>query len=412
MSDAPAPIKSVKPPLPTKPNEVALAAVAVPPQPAAPKSRFRSARYKSGAWTNVEDGEPIDRLRADLRDTLNSQNLIVLTGLGTSLCVVEDGKRLAPTMGDLWAAAREKAGARFEKVLTAVKYREAAGAIENIELLLSRCQMAAQLLDNADIKTFISDTEALIEQKVNFLKPDRRLETHEAFLRKLARRPGGRPRLKLFTTNYDMCFEQAAAAASFISVDGFSLLSPHSFDATYFDLDFVRKIPGKDTTEPISNVFHLLKLHGSLNWRQSKDEKRTFRSSGDGKPVIIYPRDSKFETSYKQPFLEMMARFQAALREPNTGFLVCGFGFNDAHLAEPITTALRSNVSLKIIVADPCIEKSQSPAMKWLQDLVQKDDHRITLLEAGFESLVSLIPDLVSKTEAEIHQERLVQAQQ
>jgi len=135
------------------------------------------------------------------------------------------------------------------------------------------------------------------------------------------------------------------------------------------------------------------------------------RSTGPGKPVIIYPRDTKFETSYQQPFLEMMARFQAALREPNTGLLICGFGFNDPHLVEPIVTALRSNVSLRVVVANPVIEATKSKALKWLQGLVDQDDHRITLLELTFEKLVTLIPDLVSKTEAELHLERIAPAE-
>lgn len=416
MSDA-------KPPLPssfTKPR-LPIGAAPVVPAPAPAQSatnvRFRGARH-GATWQELPDegGEIDEKLRTELRDTLNSQNLVVLTGLGTSLCIRENGNRLAPTMPDLWNAAKEKAGEDFTHILTVVKYDAVAKADtegrkeENIELLLSRCQMAEQILSDPKISKFISETEQLIVDRINFLKPERRLEHHEAFLRKLARRPMGRPRLKLFTTNYDLCFEQAAAATRFLPVDGFSFLAPHTFDGIYFDYDFVRKLPGKDSTEPIPNVFHLFKPHGSLNWRQV-GPSQTIRSTGEGKPVIIYPRDSKFEASYQQPFLEMMARFQAALREPNTGFLVCGFGFNDAHLVEPIITALRSNVSIRVVIADPTIEKSKSKGLQWLQSLVGQDDHRITLVEATFEKLVALIPDLVSKTEAELHLERITPAE-
>jgi len=377
-----------------------------------PTGRFRGARHPD-VWQQIPDeGETIERLKTDLRDTLNSQNLVVLTGLGTSLCVTDDGQRLAPTMADLWAAAKVKAGDDFEHVLTTVKYEAAAATDtdgqeeENIELLLSRCMMAEHILNDPKITQFIKDTEELILASVDFLKPERRLEYHEAFLRKLGRRATGRPRLKLFTTNYDLCFEQAAGAARFIPVDGFSFLPPHVFDGIYFDYDFVRKTPGRETNEPVPNVVHFFKLHGSLNWRNNI-AGQTVRNLGAGKPVIIYPRDSKFESSYQQPFLEMMARFQAALREPNTGLLICGFGFNDPHLVEPIITALRSNVSLRLVIANPVIEKTKSRALQWVQNLVEQGDHRITLLEITFERLVSLIPDLVTKTEAELHFERI-----
>jgi hypothetical protein len=409
MSDA-----KPQPPTPRpKVTEQALGAAnssSVPINPENP--RFQSARHGK-TWQALDGtGDAGERLSVELRDTLNSHNLVVLAGLGTTLCVKEGDKRLAPTMVDLWNAAKEKAGTDFAHVLNAAKYEGVAktdsdgNKEENIELLLSRCQMAAQILSDPKISDFISKTEELIVQRVSYLKDDRRLETHEAFLRKIARRPGGRPRLKLFTTNYDMCFEQAAAAARFIPVDGFALVTPHSFDGIYFDYDFVRKIPGKDSTEPVPNVFHLFKLHGSLNWRQPSTSQ-TIKSLGPGKPVIIYPRDSKFETSYQQPFLEMMARFQAALREPNTGLVITGFGFNDQHLVEPILTALRSNVSLRLLVANPTISTSKSPAMQWLQSLVEQGDHRVTLLESTFENLVTLIPDLVTKTEDELHQERI-----
>jgi hypothetical protein len=74
--------------------------------------------------------------------------------------------------------------------------------------------------------------------------------------------------------------------------------------------------------------------------------------------LIIYPRLSKFESSYEQPFLEMMSRFQASLRQSNTGVLVIGFGFNDAHVAQPLLSALESNVNLKMVVVDPGLEAS------------------------------------------------------
>ena len=54
------------------------------------------------------------------------------------------------------------------------------------------------------------------------------------------------------------------------------------------------------------------------------------------KTLDDYPRYSKFESSFDQPFIELMSRFQLSLREPNTGLIVVGFGFNDHHMAEPI----------------------------------------------------------------------------
>jgi hypothetical protein len=40
--------------------------------------------------------------------------------------------------------------------------------------------------------------------------------------------------MKLFTTNYDLCFEEAAARSRFVTVDGFSHAMPQEFDGAYF----------------------------------------------------------------------------------------------------------------------------------------------------------------------------------
>jgi hypothetical protein len=48
------------------------------------------------------------------------------------------------------------------------------------------------------------------------------LAAHESVLRKLARRGSRKPRAKVFTSNYDLCFEYAARRQRFVIVDGFS----------------------------------------------------------------------------------------------------------------------------------------------------------------------------------------------
>ena len=129
------------------------------------------------------------------------------------------------------------------------------------------------------------------------------------------------------------------------------------------------------------------------------------------KPLIIYPRESKFESSYDQPFLEMMAAFQAALRQPNTGLLVIGFGFSDHHIAQPIASAIRSNVSLKAMMVSPSLESLSRPSIKEISDLISAGDTRLSLLATAFEKLVGVTPDLVAATEEEAHQGRVRQVE-
>jgi hypothetical protein len=153
-----------------------------------------------------------------LSSILLSENLVILTGLGTSLCIKDAaGNSIAPTMQDLWIST-QKASKDFDAILTKVHHpKDPSGGWKiDIETLLSRCQMSIELEDDAIIRAFITSTEKLIVEKCTFLgliTSGSGLPIHESFLRKIARRPTRLQRAKLFTTNYDLCFETAAWCA-------------------------------------------------------------------------------------------------------------------------------------------------------------------------------------------------------
>jgi hypothetical protein len=340
-----------------------------------------------------------------LTEVLLSENLVILSGLGTTLCLNKPGSpKIAPGMDDLWEAAAQKAGSKFEDLKTKVGYRTPPEG-ENIEGLLSQCQLSQQLQPAKEVADFIVDTEAIIVEKCRFLNEKTDLTVHEAFLRKVARRSTRQPRTRLFTTNYDLCFETAASHTRFIVVDGFSHTQPQEFDGGYFAYDFVRREQDRDIPDYIPNVFHIYKIHGSVDWELCGSQ--VVKVPTPAKPLIIYPRHSKFEASYDQPFIEMMSRFQVALRQPNTGLLIIGFGFNDRHIWQPVMSAVRSNVSLKAVVVDPVLANSAKEPVKEMEGLIRKGDTRLVLLAAGFEDLVPILPSLVSATEEEQHRERL-----
>lgn len=173
----------------------------------------------SGTTINLDAQQKLTRY---ISDVLLAENLVVLTGLGTSLCVKDQqGNGLAPTMNDLWNAASDAAGAAFEQVKQKAKYR-ADGGNDNIETLLSFCHLAEELESDPIVKAFIEKTESIIVSKCSFVEDETLLPVHEPFLRKVARRSTRLPRMKLFTTNYDLCFEAAANRSRFIVIDGFS----------------------------------------------------------------------------------------------------------------------------------------------------------------------------------------------
>lgn len=380
-------------------------------------AKFRSVETKGG-WnevSKVDDGTPgAGSLRRILTDTILSENLVVLCGLGTSLCLKDGaGKRLAPTMADLWSRANQLLGGKAEELAASVHYSPLIAAGEkqwNIEELLSHCQIAQRYTPDHNVGQFISQMETDICAMCRFAGRTASFSIHEDFLRRVARRPTRKARMKLFTTNYDQSFEAAASQSRFVVIDGFSHSMPQEFDGAFFAYDIVQRDGTDAGANYIENVFHLYKLHGSVDWEKKigaieKNDKLSNR-------VMIYPRDTKFAVSYEQPHLEMMARFLDVLRSRNVGLIVLGFGFADRHIAGPIMAALKSNVSLKAVIISPDLEeKINNPAAreehKLLKQYCEASDPRLTLVAGTFEDFVGQIPDLNAETDEQMLLKRL-----
>lgn len=371
--------------------------------------------FTKAKWSDLSPGDEVggvdcrDQFRQALTEFFRSQNLLVLTGLGTSLCIKgSDGNSLAPTMAHLWDAIKEKVTSKeFYEICARVRHPKTGNDkwIKDVELLLSKCHLAQEYDASDKVSDFIRSAEAIIVELCDFIDDKSALDVHESFLRRIGRRPTRHPRTKLFTTNYDLAFETAASRIRFNVVDGFSHTLPQEFDSSYFAYDLVRRDDDGTVPNYIPNVFHLYKLHGSIDWQQ-EDERLVKRNSPDD-PVLIYPRHSKFELSYESPFLDLMGRFQNALRQSDTSLLVVGFGFNDKHLTQPILSAIRSNVGLRTLVVSPSLEKSTSETVGAITRLIAGGDSRLGLIAATFEQFVPFLPDLVSETEEERHRKRL-----
>lgn len=176
---------------------------------------------------------------------------------------------------------------------------------------------------------------------------------HKDFLNKIIARKPSDPRVQLFTTNYDLLFEMAANESGFVVIDGFSFTQPRRFSGRYFDLDIVNREKTRIKQEEsfVSKVVHLYKLHGSLNWYKDSLEN-IFQQDNPAKPLIIYPASEKYESSYEQPYFEMMSRFQQALRKENTLLIVIGFGFQDKHIQNVIIEAVEQNPSFQLLIVN------------------------------------------------------------
>ncbi len=374
--------------------------------------------YTKGAWQSVDGADAGDQdaialqevtsrsLREELSLITNAENLVVLAGLGTSLEITnsKDAGKTAPRMSDLWAEV-EKLNS-----FTAVKGLLNPDLVkdENLEHILSDAQARSALNPNSTkLDAFVQEAEDVVWRSCSFIDKHSEVESHELFLRKVARRSTRLQRTQLFTTNYDLAFEVAARRARFNVIDGFGY-GGQEFDGASFDLDYVRRRPHEPLAlEP--SVFHLLKLHGSVDWDATDNGVRKVPGfAKPSSPVLIYPSSAKYQLSYQQPYLEFMSRFQIALRQPDVGLIVVGFGFNDDHLVAPIEAALRSNIGLRAVVVTPgARDKKRSKTLTWFENLIDRGDRRLTLLNGTYDDLVKLLPDIPARDERDAHADRV-----
>lgn len=397
---------------------------------------------RGDGWRSHDDvkndkGEVVERGSARavedlLTSALNASNLVLLTGAGSSFCAknAAQGAKQAPSMLNLWDAVVTAATPEsISKIAALMPNAKAVLEAKNIEKLLTHCKIYLELFGSEkakEVSDFIGLAEKTIAQIVDFVDEATDLSAHQAIIRKIARRGARKPRTRIFTTNYDLAFEYAARALRFTMIDGFSHSMPQIYDRGHFAHDIVRRDAGRDSPDFIENVFHLHKLHGSIDWRRKGTELVRSRAEDDGPAALIYPRDSKYQEAFETPYLDMMAALQSSLREPDTAVIISGFGFNDDHITKPILAAIEANMSLRVIVCDLAyitdaelgtdahILSPDTPAraaasacFRTFKRLIDIGDQRVSLLNGRFDDLAQALPDLVAQTERERHVERL-----
>lgn len=277
------------------------------------------------------------------------RNIVVLAAAGTSMDNGSSATSGKTRLG-LWAYCQDE----IEAIKTNIKDLDKKDFFINndIEGLLSFVILYEKL--NGTIKNGGDNLREKLETKIaSACSLNLQSQApHRDFLNKITARKPSDPRIQLFTTNYDLLFESAANQGGFVVVDGFSFTHPRKFSGRYFDLDIVNREKTRIKQEEsfISKVLHLYKLHGSLNW--FKEGSDIIQQDNPTRPLIIYPANEKYESSYEQPYFEMMSRFQQALRKENTLLIVIGFGFQDKHIQNAIIEAVDQNPSFQLLIVN------------------------------------------------------------
>lgn len=345
---------------------------------------------------------------------VDAENLVVLAGSGTSLTFNKNGQpKVAPSMTDLWLSCRALDIPRFEEVLKAVKYADVAGAWpdgtqkQDIELLLSLCDSYLPLKNLSStrqrkVSDFLSAAKQNIIKETSFVNqvPLESWTAHNRFINVLGKRSPKQKRLKVFTTNYDLAFEVAASNTGMIVIDGFEFSQPQRFNPAWFHYDIVNRTQASEKGGAyLPNIIHLYKVHGSIDWVRTTAGvyKQTGANKTSGEPVFIYPSSTKYQSSYDSPYLDMMAAFLETVQKPKTALLCIGFGFNDKHLNNAITMALRTNSEIMVMAAtkDPFSPQGAFNAeiRSQFMNAIEAGDSRLAIIDCTFDTFVSLLPD-------------------
>jgi hypothetical protein len=312
-----------------------------------------------------------DRFIADLRQILSQGRkrigLVVGAGAPMSLRVDANGKLsdagtpLIPGVDELTSLVSK--GLEDETERSAVTtLAQALGEKTNIEQILSQVRLLEKAIGAAKMQGLDSKGYELLgthicEQigKIVAVKlPEERNAYNElvAWISGTIRAHA----IEIFTSNYDLLFEEAFERARIPYFDGFTGGSAPFFDPVTVASD---DLP--------SRWARLWKLHGSIGW--ALERGNIVRGRGRSSTQLIFPDHLKYDLTQKQPYTALFERLRQFLRNPDTLLLTIGFSFRDPHISTVIEEALSANANAAAIAFQFCPLESEWAACRIAADL-------------------------------------------
>lgn len=291
-----------------------------------------------------------DRFMSDLRQILSQgrKRIGLLVGAGAPLAIrvdaegamSENGAPLIPGVDEL--TNRVLGGLAGQQAVAATALRQALGANANIESLLSRVRLLQQALDTTtvhglDSGGYKSLGEAICSAIGGAVGAKLPLERN-AFT-ELVSWVSGTIRshaIEIFTTNYDLLFEEAFERSRAPYFDGFVGGFAPFFDPV--------TVAGDDLPPRWSRLW---KLHGSLGW--AIENGVVVRGRGRTASQLVYPDHLKYDLTQKQPYAALFERLKQFLLTPDTLLVTVGFSFRDAHICAVLEEAMAMNANTAIL---------------------------------------------------------------
>jgi hypothetical protein len=299
----------------------------------------------------VETIHDPDRYIADLRQILSQgrKRIGLLVGAGAPMSIkVDVHGKISPTGSPLIPGVDELT-ALVSKKLTEEKERNAVAAIAaklgsdaNVERILSQVRLLEQAIGEFELHGLNSAGYASLGKNicrhigeiVNAKLPSERSAFNElvAWISGTLRTHA----VEIFSSNYDLLFEEAFEAARSPYFDGFTGGASPFFDPVTVASD---DLP--------SRWSRLWKLHGSIGW--DLEGGSVIRGRGRSATQLIYPDHLKYDLTQKQPYSALFERLKQFLLNPDTLLLAVGFSFRDAHISAVVEEALAINANAAAI---------------------------------------------------------------
>lgn len=359
--------------------------------------------------TNVLDlldasgrSSPLDVVRKDTADAMNSKNLSFLFGSGCSSARAEDGSELGiPTMAPMAKMFIKGERAKFE---VSSSDSEALNDLLGIELedpkFSSNLESLMEVLYGfrfvlAESKrTDLASASAVVDRVIETVKrfvfqvcwegqssdPDRTvLTTYERFYRRLAQRDRALPRPWVFTTNYDLFNETAMDRLGVPYINGFQGSVERRFNPASFRYTIAEQLDiSSRKWSSLDSLVYFAKLHGSVSWQSSEEGlfpvvEAMPSDTSDPDRMLIYPTPAKQNASFAAPYSDMFRELQSRVAREQSALITIGYSFGDEHVNNIIFQALTIPTFRLVAFVDP-------NANGTVQELRSLDDPRIWIV--------------------------------
>lgn len=213
--------------------------------------------------------------------------------------------------------------------------------------------------DESDQKIFEKfdfELKELVVSEILLVK-EKSLIKHIGFLTAIKRIIGNKCNpFWVFTTNYDLLFENAAMYAKISIRNGFE-----GCGARYFDINRIKLKVGKITQaarntgrfeeykEPYMNI---IKLHGSISWYKMGNnccevfEKEQLES--DYKRILIHPQSTKITQTFAEPYDQLFNYANSVIGNDCKYLVTCGYSYRDKHINDRLLFPKLNTGSLRI----------------------------------------------------------------